>query len=106
MAADERIEELLHDISTLLTSCGQANWGSVFNGYHATYPSNPEATARKILSVYGGMGSFNDVVLYTDGQVAVAENNRLDCMRKELYERSADVIHFARSGGSQRPFRQ
>ncbi|WP_373429143.1 DUF6966 domain-containing protein [Achromobacter aegrifaciens] len=38
------------------------------------------------LSMYGGSGSINDVVLYQDGKVLVAENCEFDCLRSRLYE--------------------
>lgn len=38
------------------------------------------------LSLYGGGGSLNDVVLYRDGKVLVAENGEFDLLRSKLYE--------------------
>lgn len=47
--------------------------------------SDPEGAKSAILSVFGGAGSFNDVILYRDGQPLTAENTRLEALRDELY---------------------
>lgn len=41
---------------------------------------------RKILSMYGGMGSFNDLVFHKDGKPLGKENDELDVLRRELYK--------------------
>ncbi|QND84420.1 Uncharacterized protein ChrSV_2193 [Chromobacterium vaccinii] len=42
-------------------------------------------TSGKILSMYGGMGSLNDLILYKDGQPLVKENVELDSLRVKLH---------------------
>lgn len=41
----------------------------------------------KILSIYGGAGSFNDLVLYKDGVFYMKENNKLERLRNGLYNK-------------------
>lgn len=47
---------------------------------------DPDATTVRILSLYGGMGSLNDLVLYKDGAVLSKENVELDDLRSRLYD--------------------
>ncbi len=43
-------------------------------------------SVHRILSLYGGMGSLNDVVLYRGNQLLVEENNEFDVLRSKLYD--------------------
>jgi hypothetical protein len=45
----------------------------------------PLSTISKILSIFGGVGSFGDVILYRDGQPLIAENDELYHLRTALY---------------------
>jgi hypothetical protein len=38
------------------------------------------------MSLYGGMGSINDVVLYENAKPLLDENNQLQGLLSELYE--------------------
>lgn len=40
---------------------------------------------RKILGMYGGMGSFNDIALYKDGTILKSENTKLSKLSEQLY---------------------
>jgi hypothetical protein len=40
---------------------------------------------RKILRMYGGMGSFNDLVLYKNGTILKGENTKLSKLSEQLY---------------------
>lgn len=41
---------------------------------------------RNILSLYGGLGSLNDLILYRDGKLLLSENNEFDQLRTELHK--------------------
>lgn len=47
--------------------------------------------ARDIKSLFAGMGSISDLVIYRNGQVA-AENDRFGQLRSLLYEHSLNAI--------------
>lgn len=66
------------------------NWASGFRRFSAKLHDEPTVTVAHIISVYGGMGSFNDIILYEDGQPNVAWNAELDTVREELYELCRD----------------
>ena len=81
------IEELLTRIADVLASHNEAEWAKAFRRLYSEYRREPELAKSAIRSVYGGMGSFNDLVLLSSsGSPLVAENNELDCLRAELFE--------------------
>lgn len=63
-------------------------WAVALEGIRVGFHSDPKYSSSKLLSMYGGMGSLNDVVIYRDGQAMVAENNEFDMLRTQLYELS------------------
>ena len=48
--------------------------------------TDEEEIINYIQSLYGGMGSFNDLVLYIGESPSVDENERLDKLRRQLFE--------------------
>lgn len=74
-----RMEELLHKGAS-------QNWAKAIADCRSELPENPAITAAKIVAMYGGMGSFNDVVLYKDGQPLISENIEFDRLREKLFE--------------------
>lgn len=61
-------------------------WAAALEGIRADFHSDPKYASSKLVSMYGGMGSLNDLVLYSDGQALVVENNEFDMLRTRLYE--------------------
>jgi hypothetical protein len=82
---NSRIPEILAELSTLLRRADQADWAKACERLASEYGHDPNETRRTILAMYGGMGSFNDVVLYQGGAVLVAENDALDRLRSLLH---------------------
>ncbi|MDU9405953.1 hypothetical protein RTH46_26100 [Pseudomonas sp. zfem004] len=62
------------------------DWAIVLEKVKNGFDMDPKNSSLKLLSMYGGMGSLNDVVLYRDGQPLVKENDELDNLRAQLYE--------------------
>jgi hypothetical protein len=86
VSTNSSIPSLLDRISELLNQNGESDWGSSFQRLKAEYGSNPHGACGKILSVYGGMGSFNDIILHSPNGIPLsAENDELDRLRSELY---------------------
>lgn len=79
------IEKLIVEIAALLRDEKADQWSAAFERFAAAWPSDPDHVAADILAAYGGMGSFNDVVLYRNGQPLVVQNQRLDALRTQLY---------------------
>lgn len=86
MITDESTESLLRRISTLLGEHGETTWATAFDDLVDRYAESPKSTKAGIRSLYGGMGSFNDIVLHgSDGLPLREENERLDRLRRQLY---------------------
>ncbi|MCG7561330.1 MULTISPECIES: hypothetical protein [Pseudoalteromonas] len=79
----------IEKIIELLVSVGETNWVGSFNNFRqkldSTNAENLETLRSEILRVYGGMGSFSDLVLYEQGQPMIKENQKLDELRTELF---------------------
>jgi hypothetical protein len=82
----QNIETILARMAELLHIGGCDNWVRTLNKYHREIANNPSGTAASIRVMYGGMGSFNDLVLYRNGQLLRAENDEFDALRSELYQ--------------------
>jgi hypothetical protein len=81
------VDDLLRKIASVLDDHGEAEWGRAFEMFRSQYASEPEETKMRIWSVFGGAGSFNDIVLHTPGGLPLnTENDELDRLRRELYE--------------------
>ncbi|MBV4508202.1 hypothetical protein HU751_025540 [Pseudomonas sp. BW13M1] len=80
------IEMILTRMIELLRIGAFNDWAVALEKLKAGFESDPERASLKLLSMYGGMGSLNDVVLYKDGQPLVSENNELDFLRSQLYD--------------------
>lgn len=50
------------------------------------YVTHKEEAVSSIKKLYGGMGSFNDLVLYKDGKVDTEANEKLSALRENLYK--------------------
>lgn len=85
------ILNILNKIISVLERSNEDNWLKTFSNIYESYESleNDDEKAyyrREILNVYGGMGSFSDLVLYDNNKVLYEENNELDALRKDLFE--------------------
>jgi hypothetical protein len=48
--------------------------------------------------LYGGMGSFNDIVLHKNGIPLIRENDELDDLRHKLYKQLDHAIGLLKAG--------
>ena len=86
------IRTLCLGIVALLKEVGETNWSVAFESFIADLNAyNQRHVYKKMFAIYGGAGSFNDLVLHTNGTACLDENNKLDVLRKQLYE--ALVLH-------------
>lgn len=85
-ASAQVIDALLRRISALLSKHNETEWARSFEHFAVEYSDSPQLTKGRIRSVYGGMGSFNDLILHgPDGIPLGPENDELDQLRSELY---------------------
>lgn len=79
------IKLILLEISMLLIDGGYPDWGKSFVIFTEEIETNLDGVKNKLLKLYGGMGSFNDIVLYKNNKPLINENNKLDALRTQLY---------------------
>lgn len=81
---------VIEKIIELLNSVEESNWVTSFNKFRERCDSpdveDLERLRSEILRIYGGMGSFNDLVLYKQSQLMIKESQNLDKLRKELFQ--------------------
>lgn len=82
----KKIEKTLEKIEALLRLGAAATWIEAIKNIKQELLINPEFAMRDILAIYGGIGSFNDIVLYKDGQLLMPENIEFDDLRSQLYQ--------------------
>lgn len=81
------VKEYCLQIGDLLRN-EEDEWSSLFYSFYKKLDIFKNETLKEIISVYGGQGSFNDLVLYND----VNKNNELDNLRVELYKKVIEEL--------------
>lgn len=81
----DELPVLLSSMAELLTEYGELSWGSALGRLAEEYGDDPTGIAGRVLALFGGMGSLNDVVLHRNGNVAVDASETLDGLRHEVY---------------------
>lgn len=81
---------ILNRIISVLEQSSEGHWLKTFDKISKNYETLTDdekiVYRRKLLRIYGGMGSFSDLVLYKNNKVLYKENNELDALRKDLFE--------------------
>jgi hypothetical protein len=83
------IRQILDGIIEILSCVGEINWLNAMRAFRNR--SEPAGTDERrqllsdIMRIYGGMGSFSDLVLYKEGKLVPDENSRLDELRRRLF---------------------
>ncbi len=85
------IIKTLKQIEVILQTCSDTNWLPAIESFVSKLSSpgindRQFVVLREIMGMYGGMGSFNDLVLFNGGKVCYKENEQLDMLRKDLYK--------------------
>ena len=92
--ADERYSRLVGNLVAardLLQSAGAGWWSDWLTTVHAEVSAHDAHGLRRLLGGYGGMGSFNDLVIHPLNGHAVSEadvgrvNTSLDALRSALH---------------------
>lgn len=81
----QEIQATLARMAELLHLGGIYNWADALEKLKNEIIQDPAAASAKILSMYGGMGSLNDLIIYRNGQPLTRENNELDALRSKLH---------------------
>lgn len=87
MMQKQKIINTISDIIEILEKTDESEWLKSFKYFLTIIDKEENGVAFKneVLKIYGGMGSFNDLVLYRDGILLKDENNKLNKLRKSLF---------------------
>lgn len=97
MSKTDNIIKTLKQIEAILRACCDTNWLPAIENFISQLTSagmndDQFVIIREIMGIYGGMGSFNDLVLFNGGKVCYKENEQLDILRKKLYEQCKALL--------------
>lgn len=85
------IKEYCTRISQLLKETSETEWAERFENFSKAFDiSDTHSVLKKIIGIYAGAGSFNDLVLYKNGILCIEENNDLAELRERLYQEIAN----------------
>lgn len=96
---DDLLSKLGERISTLiefLEHQRENNWSRGFKNFlnRLKNNENPQQVARDVISCYGGMGSFSDLVLVKNQNMLVEENNFLQMLKESIYCICVEIITY------------
>ena len=74
MSEFDEIQLILYRIKILLELSNINDWANCFEVISNQFDRSPDDAKRKILLLYGGMGSLNDLLLQKDGVLLKKEN--------------------------------
>jgi len=97
----EELINVLNDIEALLSNDNESNWLKLISSANERIRNSDYSGIELVLSYYGGMGSFNDLII---GQSTIngkfqwkknskENNNRLSSLRAKAYELSNYIKH-------------
>jgi len=81
----EKIRSTINDIIVILQGSNERYWVNIFEKCLILLDNDYEQCLYNLKRLYGGMGSFNDLVLHKADIPVKDENNKLDRLRHELY---------------------
>lgn len=88
------VAEDLADLIRLLRSVGEDRWSGRLERIRAEMCDSEvpqRETVRQVLALFGGMGSFQDLVLQNSAG-ALPEQRELDRIRDRLFEHVRDIV--------------
>jgi len=92
------IKKTVIDIANVLSSNDEESWAKTFETLGSELDFDCESSIFSLRKLYGGMGSFNDIVLHKDGIPLIRENDELDELRHTLYKQLDRAIDLLKTG--------
>lgn len=86
MTRNQDIQMTLTRMAELLRLGDLIDWATGLEKLGYEMENAPDATIGRILALYGGMGSLNDLILYKSGAPLAKENDELDALRSRLFD--------------------
>lgn len=108
MAPQSPVESLIATLDALIAvlhSDGDQHWSAWLQRSKSLAETDPVAGAKHLLGAYGGMGSFNDVVLgqhYVNGHFAWKPgygelNQQFDMLRGQAWTQARQIVQASAS---------
>ena len=85
MNKPDDIYPTLKNMILLLRTENLEDWAETLEAISLDPSQSKKSLSTKILSMYGGAGSLNDIVFYREGQSLIDKNNEFDKLRSHLY---------------------
>ena len=92
------IKKTLTNIISILHSNNENAWAKTFETLGSELDVDCEASIFALKKVYGGMESFNDIVLHKNGQPLRKENDELEDLSHRLYQQLEQAIELTKKG--------
>ncbi|MND97989.1 hypothetical protein D3C80_903230 [compost metagenome] len=86
------IKKTAVEIANILSSNDEVSWAKAFEKLGSELDVDYESSLHSLKGFYGGIGSFNDIVLHKNGIPLIRENDELDDLRHLLYKQLAQAI--------------
>ncbi|WP_159281883.1 DUF6966 domain-containing protein [Rahnella variigena] len=93
----DEIKKTVIDIANVLSSNDEESWAKTFEKLGSELDSDCESSIFSLRKLYGGMGSFNDIILHKDGIPLIRENDELDELRHTLYKQLDRAINLLKT---------
>lgn len=81
-----KISSIIVQTTNLLSKFGRSEWADKLEECSLALPHDTAFALSQIVSLYGGSGSINDIVLYEQAKPLLDENNKLHALLAELYD--------------------
>jgi len=81
-----KISSNLGRTAALLRRFGHPQWADRLEECSLALPQDTAYALSRLMSLYGGMGSINDVVLYENAKPLLDENNQLQGLLSDLHQ--------------------
>ena len=101
-----QLVETLDEIVALLRSDGEQHWSEYIDDCRSHLMADDYYGIEKLLRSYGGMGSFNDIVVGYESATgrwkpkSDAQNGELNLLRSRAYELAEEIRRGVHAGGN------
>jgi hypothetical protein len=96
MALDPEVQtfaNLLHEIEALLSEHGEVHWAEQITRCLLSIERSDAFGLHRFLSLFGGMGSLNDILFLRNGTLLTSENEELHRLLGRAWEIGSRLSH-------------
>lgn len=94
-----RLAGTLEAMTTLLKLHGDDGWAEQIERCRSSIAQSDYYGVDRLLRLYGGMGSLNDVILQSGGLAPAEDNERFDALRSDAWEQAHGLAR-SEAGGN------